>query len=77
MLEYAAIAITLVGMLLSVASRKVLADNWSKDAALVENQQLVTNGPYRLVRHPIYTGFLLWSLERVCSQRNIQCLFYY
>ena len=32
------------------------------DAAVLEGHTLVTGGPYRIVRHPIYTGFLAMLL---------------
>jgi protein-S-isoprenylcysteine O-methyltransferase Ste14 len=40
-------------------ARSVLAGNWSGTITLKENHELVQAGPYRLVRHPIYTGLLL------------------
>ena len=32
--------------------------NWSNAIALKEGHELVIQGPYRIVRHPIYTGML-------------------
>jgi len=48
----------LMGMLLGAWARQVLADNWSGAIQQVQNQTLVTRGPYRYVRNPMYTGFL-------------------
>jgi protein-S-isoprenylcysteine O-methyltransferase Ste14 len=31
---------------------------WSPVPALREHHELLTNGPYRVTRHPIYTGIL-------------------
>src|SRR5205814_7438334 len=36
-----------------------LAGNWSATVTIKENHTLVRDGPYRYVRHPIYTGILL------------------
>lgn len=36
-----------------------LGKNWSDTPRLMQAQTLVTSGPYRWVRHPIYTAFLL------------------
>ncbi len=45
-----------------VSAVRALGKHWSITARLVEDHRLVKEGPYRLVRHPIYTamfGFLL------------------
>jgi len=36
-----------------------LGSNWSADPSIKEGHELIERGPYRLVRHPIYSGFLL------------------
>ena len=35
-----------------------LAGNWSGTVTLKQDHSLTRTGPYRLVRHPIYTGIL-------------------
>jgi protein-S-isoprenylcysteine O-methyltransferase Ste14 len=52
-------AVTLAGLLFSVAARAYLGRNWSGTVTLKQDHKLVTRGPYRFVRHPIYTGLLL------------------
>jgi protein-S-isoprenylcysteine O-methyltransferase Ste14 len=54
--------ITVVGLLFSVWGRRFLGSNWSQEVTLKENHELITSGPYALVRHPIYTGLLLGIL---------------
>ena len=51
--------ITAGGLLFAVWARRHLGKNWSQAVTLKEGHELITSGPYALVRHPIYTGFLL------------------
>lgn len=39
-------------------ARTVLGRYWTGRVALTPDQQLVRSGPYRFVRHPLYTGLL-------------------
>jgi len=55
----AAIAITLAGMAFAVWARVNLGSNWSSVPTIKDKHQLIRSGPYRLVRHPIYSGILL------------------
>ncbi len=52
-------AVTAGGLLFAVWARRHLGKNWSQAVTLKEDHELITSGPYGLVRHPIYTGFLL------------------
>ena len=52
-------ALTFAGVLFSVWARFVLAGNWSSLVQVKQDHELVVGGPYRWVRHPIYTGLLL------------------
>ena len=40
------------------AAVRVLGKQWSLQARVLEDHKLVREGPYRFVRHPIYTGML-------------------
>lgn len=60
--ELTGLVLVLVGAGLAVWSRLVLARNWSVTIELKVDHELVERGPYRLVRHPIYTGLLLMFL---------------
>ncbi len=51
-------AITAVALLFAVWARRHIGRNWSAIVTLKEGHELVTSGPYALVRHPIYTGLL-------------------
>lgn len=58
----------LMGMLFGAWARHVLADNWSGAIQQVDKQTLVTNGPYRYIRNPMYTGILSAALGTTLYQ---------
>lgn len=47
------------GMALACWSRAILGRNWSSVVQLKQDHVLIEHGPYRYVRHPIYSGLLL------------------
>jgi len=47
------------GLGLAVWARIHLGRNWGMPMSQKQEPELVTDGPYRFVRHPIYTGILL------------------
>lgn len=49
----------LAGVGVAVWARVYLGRNWGMPMSLREGHELVTSGPYRYVRHPIYSGFVL------------------
>ena len=51
-------AITVAGLLFAIWARLHLASNWSSAVTIKKDHELITTGPYALVRHPIYTGIL-------------------
>jgi len=52
-------ALTACGLLFSLWARHRLGQNWSVAVTVKENHELITSGPYALVRHPLYVGLLL------------------
>ncbi len=55
-------ALTLGGLAFAVWARRHIGRNWSAIVTLKHDHELVTSGPYALVRHPIYTGLLFGFL---------------
>jgi protein-S-isoprenylcysteine O-methyltransferase Ste14 len=49
-------ALVALGVAFAVWARVYLGANWSGNVTLKESHELIQGGPYRLVRHPIYTG---------------------
>ena len=58
-LQYLGIALTCVGIGITLWSRLVLGTNWSGRVTLKEDHTLIRSGPYAYVRHPLYTGILI------------------
>jgi len=48
-----------LGLSFAIWARVHLAGNWSGTVTLKQGHDLIRSGPYRLTRHPIYTGILL------------------
>ena len=55
----AGLILCLAGFALAVWARLHLGRNWGMPMTFKEGHDLVTGGPYRYIRHPIYTGMLL------------------
>ncbi len=57
------LVLDVVGVGFAIWARVVLGRNWSGAVvSLKEGHELVQSGPYAVVRHPIYAGFLLAAL---------------
>jgi protein-S-isoprenylcysteine O-methyltransferase Ste14 len=60
-LRAAGALVGLWGVGLRLWSMRALAGAFSYDLKVTAGQALVRSGPYRWLRHPAYTGMLLWS----------------
>ena len=47
------------GLGLAILARRHLGRNWSGEITIKHEHQLIKTGPYRYLRHPIYTGLLM------------------
>jgi protein-S-isoprenylcysteine O-methyltransferase Ste14 len=63
----------LMGVAFSVWARLMLGGNWSNRVTVKEDHTLVRTGPYRIVRHPIYSGILLGMLGSALQRGGIRC----
>jgi len=55
-------AVTAAGLLFAVWARVHLGKYWSAMITLKDEHKLIRTGPYRFVRHPIYTGFIAGAI---------------
>ena len=57
-IQIVGVILCIFGLIFAVWARLNLGRNWSGTPSIKEEHELVTSGPYRFVRHPIYTGML-------------------
>ncbi|MBI5088367.1 MAG: isoprenylcysteine carboxylmethyltransferase family protein [Actinobacteria bacterium] len=58
-LHTAGIAVTLIGIVLTVAAQSSMGESWRIGVDADERTELVTDGAFRLVRNPIFTAMLI------------------
>jgi protein-S-isoprenylcysteine O-methyltransferase Ste14 len=61
-IAWAGAALCVAGLSFCIWARVTLGRNWSGAVTLKEGHELIERGPYRLVRHPIYTGLIAMFL---------------
>ena len=73
LVEWAGFALTVAGCAVAVWARLLLGGNWSASVTVKRDHRLIREGPYTIVRHPIYSGFLLallgtaLALDELCG----------
>jgi protein-S-isoprenylcysteine O-methyltransferase Ste14 len=65
--------ICVCGLLFTLWARKTLAGNWSSDVTFKQEHELIRSGPYRFVRHPIYTGLLVMFIGTLLHIGQLRC----
>ena len=58
-LQVSGLALTILGCGFAIWARVTLGSNWSGLPKVRREHELIVRGPYKLVRHPIYSGLLL------------------
>jgi protein-S-isoprenylcysteine O-methyltransferase Ste14 len=66
-------AVGVAGAALLVWASVLLGRFFVHEAAIVQNHALITSGPYRFVRHPVYTGYLALLFGSSVASLNV-CL---
>ena len=67
-------AVMIAGLLFAVWARVHLGRNWSRYITIKQDHELITTGPYALVRHPIYTGILTGFLGTAIALAQVRGL---
>jgi protein-S-isoprenylcysteine O-methyltransferase Ste14 len=69
--QAAGVVLCVLGVIVAIWSRRILAGNWSSEVTFKEGHELIQTGPYRFARHPIYSGILLICLGTVVAQGQL------
>jgi protein-S-isoprenylcysteine O-methyltransferase Ste14 len=64
-LAWTGVVLCIAGFAFCIWARFTLGRNWSGVVTLKGGHELITSGPYALVRHPIYTGLLTMFVATV------------
>ena len=72
--RWAGVALMIAGMAIAVWARVHLGSNWSGVVTLKEGHELIRTGPYRNIRHPIYTGILIAFLGNAIVNGQVRGL---
>lgn len=65
-------AVMVSGLLFAVWAREHLGSNWSRSVTIKQSHELITTGPYAVVRHPIYTGILAGLLGSAIALSQVR-----
>jgi protein-S-isoprenylcysteine O-methyltransferase Ste14 len=65
-------AVTIASLLFAVWARGSLGSNWSRSVTIKQGHELITTGPYAVVRHPIYTGVLTGLLGTAIALSQVR-----
>ncbi len=60
-IRWAGFFLGLVGLGLWIWAQIALGKEWSPQLQLREKHRLVTTGPYARMRHPLYSGMIVWT----------------
>ena len=61
-MEAIGVGLVLLGSTLFVWARQTLGTHYSGHVSVKKEQELVQSGPYRIIRHPAYAGYLFMAL---------------
>jgi len=70
-LRWAGAVLMLIGNILFILAHVYLGRQWSPELEIQPGHQLIIRGIYHWIRHPMYTGFLLFGLGLVFLSANL------
>jgi protein-S-isoprenylcysteine O-methyltransferase Ste14 len=70
-ISYLGLALTIIGLGFAAWARFAIGRNWSRLITVQQDHQLLRTGPYAIVRHPIYLGFMLATLGTAIAHGDV------
>lgn len=70
----AGLAVQVAGALFYLRAKRELGRQWSSAISIKTDHQLVTTGPYRYIRHPMYTGMITMALGTALVSTRVHAL---
>ena len=67
------LGIIALGFFICILARQYLSKNWSGKVAIQKEHSLIINGPYKIIRHPIYSGVLIMMIGSSIIIGNLFC----
>ncbi|MDP4133374.1 MAG: isoprenylcysteine carboxylmethyltransferase family protein [Bacillota bacterium] len=64
----------IAGAALNIVGRFNLNSNWANHIKIYDDHKLITNGVYRIVRHPLYASIMLMLFGGCLAYRNWVCI---
>jgi protein-S-isoprenylcysteine O-methyltransferase Ste14 len=72
--EVLGVVLTAAGIGFAIWARVYLGGNWSSSVTVKVGHRLVRTGPYRWVRHPIYTGLIVALIGSGLERAQVRML---
>jgi protein-S-isoprenylcysteine O-methyltransferase Ste14 len=73
-MRFVGFGLIIIGLVFAVWARFYLGSNWDAYISLSLHHKLVRGGPYAIVRHPIYSGFMLALAGSVLNFGHLRSL---
>jgi protein-S-isoprenylcysteine O-methyltransferase Ste14 len=60
-----------IGVVFWIYSQAILGKYWSPQLQVQKEHKIITSGPYRVIRHPIYTAMFIWVIGLALFTANL------
>jgi protein-S-isoprenylcysteine O-methyltransferase Ste14 len=74
---YTIVTLIIISILLKIWAYQALGNSWSDKLRVDTEIKLVTTGPYKYLRHPIYTSYVIFFILVVLSGNIFLPLFFF